>query len=78
MLFRSETARDELQAAIDENDLEAMKEKRDALNEVVQNLTVKLYEQAAAEQQAQADASGEAAEDDSVVDAEFEEVDDEE
>ena len=75
---QAETARDELQAAIDENDLEAMKEKRDALNEVVQNLTVKLYEQAAAEQQAQADASGEAAEDDSVVDAEFEEVDDEE
>ena len=75
---QAETARDELQAAIDENDLEAMKEKRDALNEVVQNLTVKLYEQAAAEQQAQADASGEATEDDSVVDAEFEEVDDEE
>ena len=75
---QAEAARDELQAAIDENDLEAMKEKRDALNEVVQNLTVKLYEQAAAEQQAQADASGETAEDDSVVDAEFEEVDDEE
>lgn len=75
---QAEAARDELQAAIDENDLEAMKEKRDALNEVVQNLTVKLYEQAAAEQQAQADASGETAEDDGVVDAEFEEVDDEE
>ncbi|MBA5728767.1 molecular chaperone DnaK [Aerococcaceae bacterium INB8] len=75
---QAEAARDELQAAIDENDLEPMKEKRDALNEVVQNLTVKLYEQAAAEQQAQADASGETAEDDSVVDAEFEEVDDEE
>ncbi|MGO3202042.1 MAG: molecular chaperone DnaK, partial [Ruoffia tabacinasalis] len=75
---QAEAARDELQAAIDENDLEAMKEKRDALNEVVQNLTVKLYEQAAAEQQAQADASGETAEDDSVVDAEYEEVDDEE
>lgn len=75
---QAEAARDELQAAIDENDLEAMKEKRDALNEVVQNLTVKLYEQAAAEQQAQADASGETSEDDSVVDAEFEEVDDEE
>ncbi|MBZ6526452.1 molecular chaperone DnaK [Aerococcaceae bacterium DSM 111021] len=75
---QAESARDELQAAIDANDLEAMKEKRDALNEVVQNLTVKLYEQAAAEQQAQADASGETSEDDGVVDAEFEEVDDEE
>ena len=29
-----------------------MKVKRDALNEVVQNLTVKLYEQAAAQQAA--------------------------
>ncbi len=77
---KAEEARDALQAAIDANDLEDIKVKRDALTEVVQNLSVKLYEQAA--QQAQeAEASTEDASstsDDSVVDAEFEEVDDEE
>ena len=57
-----------------------MKVKRDALNEVVQNLTVKLYEQAAAAQQA-AGASQEgstehaSSNNDGVVDADFEEVD---
>ena len=54
--------------------------KRDALNEVVQNLTVKLYEQAAAAQQASG-ASQEgtteqaSSNNDGVVDADFEEVD---
>ncbi|MBS4456537.1 molecular chaperone DnaK [Tuanshanicoccus lijuaniae] len=75
---QAEAARDELKAAIEANDLEAMKAKRDALNEVVQNLTVKLYEQAAAAQQAAqgADASDSASSnDDGVVDADFEEVD---
>ena len=57
-----------------------MKVKRDALNEVVQNLTVKLYEQAAAAQQA-AGASQEgtteqaSSNNNGVVDADFEEVD---
>ena len=75
-----EAARDELKAAVEANDLEAMKVKRDALNEVVQNLTVKLYEQAAAAQQA-AGASQEgstehaSSNNDGVVDADFEEVD---
>ena len=54
-----------------------MKEKRDALTEIVQNLSVKLYEQAAQEAQA-AEGESEESSDDSVVDAEFEEVDDEE
>ena len=77
---KAEAARDELKAAVEANDLEAMKVKRDALNEVVQNLTVKLYEQAAAAQQA-AGASQEGATEqassnnDGVVDADFEEVD---
>ena len=56
-----------------------MKAKRDALNEIVQNLTVKLYEQAAAQAQAaQGDAQAQAdtnASGDDVVDAEFEEID---
>lgn len=78
---KAEAARDELKEAVEANDLEAMKTKRDALNEVVQNLSIKLYEQAAQQAQAQqADqaAEGQAAEDagdDNVVDADFEEVD---
>ncbi|HRF51457.1 MAG TPA: molecular chaperone DnaK, partial [Trichococcus flocculiformis] len=48
---KAEEARDELKAAVEANDLEQMKTKRDALNELVQNLTVKLYEQAAQAQQ---------------------------
>ena len=72
---KAEEARDELKAAVESNDLEAMKTKRDELNEIVQALTVKLYEQAA---QAQAEENPEAAQsgDDDVVDADFEEVDD--
>lgn len=71
---KAEEARDELKAAVEANDLEQMKTKRDALNELVQNLTVKLYEQAAqAQQQEGADNT---ATDDGVVDADFEEVDD--
>ncbi len=66
--------------AIEADDIDLIKEKRDALNEIVQDLTVKLYEQAAAEQQAQeGGAEGEdTSSDDDVVDADFEEVDDDE
>ena len=76
---KAEEARDELKAAVEANDIEAMKTKRDELNEIVQALTVKLYEQAA---QAQAEANPEDAQEgtqggsDDVVDADFEEVDD--
>ena len=76
---KAETARDELKAAVEANDLEAMKVKRDALNEVVQNLSVKLYEQAAAASQAAQGAGAEQASSqpqDGVVDADFEEVQD--
>ncbi|HFI0463848.1 TPA: molecular chaperone DnaK [Streptococcus suis] len=75
---QAEAARDDLKAAVEANDLEAMKSKRDALNEVVQNLTVKLYEQAAAAQQAAQDAGATSNDNngnDGVVDADFEEVD---
>ena len=76
---KAETARDELKEAIEEDNIDLIKEKRDALSEIVQELTVKLYEQAAAEQQAQEGAAEgeESATDDDVVDADFEEVDDE-
>ena len=77
---KAETARDELKAAVEANDLEAMKAKRDALNEVVQNLSVKLYEQAAAASQAAQGATGaeqaSSQPQDGVVDADFEEVQD--
>ena len=77
---KAETARDELKAAVEANDLEAMKAKRDALNEVVQNLSVKLYEQAAAASQAAQGAAGaeqaSSQPQDGVVDADFEEVQD--
>ncbi|EKB56377.1 MULTISPECIES: molecular chaperone DnaK [Facklamia] len=75
---KAEDARDELKAAIEANDLDQMKEKRDALMEVVQNLSVKLYEQAAKQAQSQEASQandGQSASDDNVVDADFEEVD---
>lgn len=72
---KAEAARDELKAAVEANDLEQMKDKKDALESVVRDLSVKLYEQAA---QQQTEANPEAAKDgdDDVVDADFEEVDD--
>ncbi len=72
-------AKDALKAAIEKNDLEEIRAKKDALQEIVQNLTVKLYEEAAKAQQAaqgEAGAEGSAKADDDVVDAEFTEVDD--
>ncbi|WP_099221176.1 molecular chaperone DnaK [Listeria costaricensis] len=75
---KAEAARDELQEALKGEDFEVIKEKTDALNEIVQNLSVKLYEQAAAAQAAagenpEAEAATGA---DDVVDAEFEEIHD--
>ncbi|GBG96637.1 molecular chaperone DnaK [Lactococcus termiticola] len=79
-----DTERDEAQAALDElkkaqeaGNMDDMKAKLEALNEKAQNLAVKLYEQAAAEQQAAGGAeagSGEAKKDDKTVDGDFEEV----
>ncbi|CAG9608105.1 molecular chaperone DnaK [Pseudoneobacillus rhizosphaerae] len=74
-IAQANEAKDALKAAIDKNDLEEIRSKKDALQEIVQNLTVKLYEQAA--QQAQGDQGSQGApKDDNVVDAEFEEVKD--
>ncbi|MBC1573140.1 molecular chaperone DnaK [Listeria booriae] len=74
---KAEAARDELSEALKGEDFDAIKEKTDALNEIVQALSVKLYEQAAAEQQAAQGENQEAgAANDDVVDAEFEEVND--
>lgn len=72
---KANEAKDALKAAIEKNELEEIKAKKEALQTIVQELTMKLYEQA---QQAQAQQGGEAGNKaaDDVVDAEFEEVND--
>ncbi|UTH01527.1 molecular chaperone DnaK [Macrococcoides canis] len=70
---KAEAAKEDLKKALEGNDLEDIKTKKDALNEIVQGLSMKLYEQMA---QAQEGAEGAAAQDDDVVDAEFTEVKD--
>ncbi|MDG4655481.1 molecular chaperone DnaK [Ectobacillus antri] len=70
---KANEAKDALKAAIEKNELEEIRAKKDALQEIVQNLSVKLYEQA--QQAAQAQGGSEAnGKNDNVVDAEFEEV----
>ena len=49
---KAKDAEEELKKAQQDNDLEAMKTKRDALSKIVQDLTVKLYEQAQKDQAA--------------------------
>ncbi|MDZ5712221.1 molecular chaperone DnaK [Jeotgalibacillus haloalkalitolerans] len=72
---KAETARDELKEAIEKNELEEIKTKKEALQEILQALSMKLYEEAA--QQAEAAQQGEGGKpEDDVVDADFEEVDD--
>ena len=77
---KANEAKDALVAAIEKNDLEEIRTKKDALQEIVQNLSVKLYEEAAKQAQDAQGADGAAGEskgnDDNVVDAEFEEVKD--
>ncbi|WP_155286624.1 molecular chaperone DnaK [Lacticaseibacillus zhaodongensis] len=52
---KAQDAEEELKKAQQDNDLEAMKTKRDALSKIVQDLTVKLYEQAQKDQAAKGD-----------------------
>ena len=80
-LDKAESAKEELKTALEGEDIEEIKTKSDALSEIVQDLTVKLYEQAAAAQQAaegEAGAADDSSEDDDIVDGEFEEADDKE
>lgn len=71
---KAEAAKDALKKALEENDMEEIKSKKEALEQEVQNLTVKLYEQAQQAQQAQGEDAQK--QDDDVVDADYEEVDD--
>lgn len=75
---KAEAAKEELNKALEGSDLEEIKSKKDALQEIVQGMSMKLYEQMAQEQQAAEGAEGQEAggqSDDDVVDADFKEVD---
>ncbi|RXK19402.1 molecular chaperone DnaK [Macrococcus sp. DPC7161] len=72
---KAEAAKADLQKALEGNDIEEIKAKKDALNEVVQSLSMKLYEQMAQAQQG-AEGQPEASKQDDVVDADFTEVKD--
>ncbi|ETT58927.1 MULTISPECIES: molecular chaperone DnaK [unclassified Paenibacillus] len=77
---KANEAKDKVKAALETDNLEEITAATEALNEIVQQLSVKLYEQAAQEQQgaeAGQDASEGNAKKDNVVDADYEVVDDE-
>ena len=72
---KAEEAKEALKAAVESDILDDIREKKDALQEIVQALSMKLYEEAAKQAEAaQGTADGQ---DDDIVDAEFEEVEDE-
>jgi molecular chaperone DnaK len=75
---KAQEAKDALKAALEKEDIEEIRAKKNALQEIVQQLSIKLYEQAAKQAQAQQNAQTDGAtkKDDNVVDAEFEEVKD--
>ncbi|WP_224925906.1 molecular chaperone DnaK [Bacillus pumilus] len=75
---KANDAKDALKAAIEKGELEDIKAKKDELQTIVQELTTKLYEEAAKQAQAQQEGGTEGAQkaDDNVVDAEYEEVND--
>ena len=66
-----ESAIADLKKALEGDDLEAIKQKMDALTEAVYALTTKMYQQAQAAAQ-QEKAEGAAKKDDNVVDADYE------
>lgn len=77
---KANAAKDKLKSALEGNDIEQIKSAKDELQEIVQQLSVKLYEQAqqaaGAQQQSTDGEQNKKADDDNVVDAEFEEVKD--
>ncbi|MDV0430056.1 molecular chaperone DnaK [Lactiplantibacillus sp. DA1] len=80
---KAQDARDALKKAQDDNNIDEMKAKKDDLNKIVQDLSVKLYQQAQEAQGAQAGADSNAAGnadsaksgDDNTVDGDFEDLD---
>ncbi|HLR03837.1 MAG TPA: molecular chaperone DnaK [Virgibacillus sp.] len=75
---KAESAKDELKKALESEDMDDIKSKKEALEEQVQQLSTKLYEQM--QQDAEAQGGTDDGNDDSedVVDADYKEVDDEE
>src|SRR5690606_7274072 len=75
---KANDAKEKLQNAWKNNNIDEIRKAKDELSEIVQQLSVKLYEQAAQQAQAQNQNQDQNAgkNDDNVVDAEFEEVDD--
>jgi molecular chaperone DnaK len=75
---KAEEAKESLKKALEGDDIEAIKKEKETLSEIVQQLSVKLYEQAAQQAQAQqGDAEGQSTKnDDNIVDADYEEVND--
>ncbi|WP_414052447.1 molecular chaperone DnaK [Macrococcus animalis] len=71
----AESAKEDLKKALEGNDLEDIKAKKDSLNEIVQAMSMKLYEEMAAQQQG-AEGQDQTASEDDVVDADFTEVKD--
>ncbi|WP_096270632.1 molecular chaperone DnaK [Paucisalibacillus globulus] len=73
---KAEAAREELKKALEGTNLDEIKTKKDALQEQVQQLSVKLYEQMAQQNQAAEGQDAQSSNDD-VVDADYQEVDEE-
>ncbi|OEF96940.1 molecular chaperone DnaK [Vulcanibacillus modesticaldus] len=75
---KANEAKDALKKALEGNDVEEIKSASEKLNQIIQQLSVKLYEQAAqANQAAEGNAENEKKADDKVVDADYEVIDDE-
>ena len=76
---KAEAAKEKLKAAIEADNIEEIRTAKDELQEIVMALTTKMYEQAAQAAQSQQEGGAEQAqsEDDTVVDAEYEDVTDE-
>ncbi|WP_429845469.1 molecular chaperone DnaK [Brevibacillus sp. FIR094] len=74
---RANAAKDKVKAALEGGNLEEIKTAKDELSEIIQQISVKLYEQAAQAQAAQGGgAEGQEPKKDNVVDADYEVVDD--
>ncbi|WP_042146008.1 molecular chaperone DnaK [Paucisalibacillus sp. EB02] len=73
---KAEAAKEELKKALEGSNLDEIKAKKEALQEQVQQLSVKLYEQMAQQNQTAEGQEGQSSSDD-VVDADYQEVDDE-
>jgi len=75
---KANNAKDELKKALESDNIDEIKAKKEALEEQVQQLSVKLYEQMAEQQQGAQGQEGQENADDDVVDADYKEVDEDE